>query len=397
MDTEQTGALILGTTYRALGVVRSLARNGIAVRLVDSDDGTIAALSRYARRPIRWRPGNGEDGIDRLLEIAGRHRLEGWTLIPTDDETAALVSRGRDRLGTHYLVAAAEWDAMRFAHDKRLTCQLCQELGVDHPRTRFGADIDEPGAAWDGPSILKPAIKHESSRLVRDKAWPVADRASLHDLLARARESVPADEVMLQELIPGDGQGQLSYAALADRGRVLGSITARRIRQQPMDFGRQSTYVESIIAPEVAAAGRRVIEALRYTGLIEVEFKRDARDGRSKLLDINPRAWGWHTLGARAGVDFPYLEWRMLHGQPVAEAHARPGVRWVRMATDLPTVAREIAARRMSVRGYLASLRGPLEHAMFAWDDPLPGFADLPVTAAVHARRMINRRLSSRG
>src|SRR4029079_9329985 len=107
-------------------------------------------------------------------------------------------------------------------------------------------------------------------------------------------------------------------------------------RRQPMDVGRESTYVETIDCEEVKESGSRVIQGMRYTGLVEVEFKRDARDGRSKLLDINPRVWGWHSLGARAGVDFTYLEWRLLHGERVNEVHARPGVRWIRMATDLP-------------------------------------------------------------
>jgi predicted ATP-grasp superfamily ATP-dependent carboligase len=156
-----------------------------------------------------------------------------------------------------------------------------------------------------------------------------------------------------------------------------------------MDFGRQSTYVESISAPDVAHAARRLIEGMRYTGLVEIEFKRDVRDGSPKLLDINARVWGWHSIGARAGVDFPYLEWRMLQGEPVPETHAQEGVRWMRMATDVPTVAREIFTGRMTVSSYLASLRGPLEHAMIARDDPLPGIADVPLTAVVQVRRRL--------
>jgi predicted ATP-grasp superfamily ATP-dependent carboligase len=281
---------------------------------------------------------------------------------------------------------------MRWAYDKRLTYRLGLDLGIDQPRTWFAQALDELDAVgWQPPAILKPAIKRGPNRFVREKAWPVADNETLRLRYDAARSLIPADEIMLQELIPGDGQAQLSYAALAQEGRVVASITARRTRQQPMDFGRQSTYVESIDSSEVAESGRRVIEGMGYTGLVEVEFKRDARDGRLKLLDINPRAWGWHTLGARAGVDFPYLEWRMLHGEAVPEAHGKPGVRWVRMATDLPTVAKEIATGRMSVRAYLSSLRGPLEHAMIARDDPLPGIADVPVTALVHLRRRLQR------
>src|SRR5206468_9657603 len=123
---------------------------------------------------------------------------------------------------------------------------------------------------------------------------------------------------------------------------------------------------------------RRVLSGLRFDGIVEIEFKRDARDGRLKLLDINPRAWGWHTLGARAGIDFPYLLWRVLEGARIGGLRGRTGVRWVRMLTDVPTVLSEIRAGRLSPRAYLSSLHGPLEFAVFAVDDPLPALAELP-------------------
>ena len=80
-----------------------------------------------------------------------------------------------------------------------------------------------------------------------------------------------------------------------------------------MDFGRFSTYVETIDQPEIDGPARQLLKAIRYTGVVEVEFKRDPRDGCCKLLDINPRVWGWYTLCARAGVDFTRLLWLQAH------------------------------------------------------------------------------------
>src|SRR5436189_295152 len=149
-------------------------------------------------------------------------------------------------------------------------------------------------------------------------------------------------------------------------GHVVASLAARRTRQWPMDFGRASTYVETIDAPDVERIARRILNALRFDGIVEVEFKRDPRDGALKLLDINPRVWGWHSLGRAAGVDFPYLLWRLLRGEQVDERRGRAGVRWVRALTDLPVSIGEIRAGRMTMREYLASLRGPMEFAILA-------------------------------
>jgi len=148
-----------------------------------------------------------------------------------------------------------------------------------------------------------------------------------------------------------------------------------------MDFGRASTYVETVVDPEAEEQARRVLAALRLDGIVEVEFKRDARDGRLRLLDVNARAWGWHTLGRRAGVDFPFLLWQLTSGAAVQPLRGRAGVRWVRALTDVPTALGEIRAGRLGLFAYLASLRGTIEFAVLAADDPLPALLELPMSA----------------
>jgi predicted ATP-grasp superfamily ATP-dependent carboligase len=212
----------------------------------------------------------------------------------------------------------------------------------------------------------------------------VTDR---EELLARYREArglIPPDLILVQQLIPGGGESQFSYAALCCNGQPIASLTARRTRQYPIDFGYSSSFVETLDVPEIVAPSRRLLAAIQYTGIVEVEYKFDARDGRYKLLDINPRLWTWSPLGGRAGVDFPYLLWQMMVGRPVPEQTGRTGVHWVRMSTDLPAAIHAMLRGRLSLGAYLRILRGPLEFALIASDDPLPGLLDLPLFAYKH-------------
>jgi predicted ATP-grasp superfamily ATP-dependent carboligase len=369
-------------------VVRSLGRRGIPVWVARSDEHRVACSSRYARRSLDWPAGGELCQADHLLTLARRHRLDGWALFPTCDETALMLSRNRELLERRFLVAAPSVRAMEAAYDKRVTHALATELGVPQPRTSFPASREEVEALeCDFPVILKPAFKHESNRFTAAKAWPAASR---EELLARYDEAVglvPPGVLMVQEFVPGTGGGQLSYAALCVEGAPIASASAVRLRQQPMDFGKASSYVETIEDGEAATAARRLLGALRFDGLVEVEFKRDARDGLPKLLDLNARVWGWHTLCARAGVDFPWLQWELVHGRAPRPVRARPGVRWMRMSTDLPTSASEVLAGRMGLRSYLRSFRPPLTGAIFAADDLWPAAVDLPFLALLAARR----------
>jgi D-aspartate ligase len=377
---DQAGALVLGGDYRGLGVVRSLGRRGIPVWVL-ADEHLIAGTSRYARRSLRWPVAPEDRQVDFLLDLNQRHRLDGWAIFPTGDETAAMLARHHACLAERYRLTTPPWDVLRWAYDKRLTHRLAEELGLHQPRTWYPAGRAEVAALdCPFPVILKPAIKQRLNQFTRAKAWLTENRPALLARYDEAGALVEPSVIMVQELIPGEGQEQYSFAALCRDGRPLAWVVARRTRQYPTDFGRSSSYVETVEQPEVEWAARRLLAALRFTGLVEAEFKRDARDGRYKLLELNPRVWGWHTLGRRAGADFPYLQWRLVHDQPVAEGTcARPGLRWVHMRTDLPAVADEFRRGVLSPGAYVRSLRGPLEFAIFALDDPLPAILDLPL------------------
>lgn len=389
-DSRQPGAVVTGASYRALAVVRSLGRRGVAVRLVRSDEHALAGRSRYVASRSSWPAGEERRRVDLLIGLARREGLGGWVLIPTHDEEAALIARNHDELAGVFRLTTPPWDALRDAYDKRRTHALAERLGLEQPWTLFPASAADLAAA-DGrfPVVVKPAYKASANRLTADKAWRADDAEALSRRYAEACELVDPAILMVQQLIPGDGETQLSLAALCSRGHVLAAVTARRTRQYPMDFGRASSYVETIEDGTVERDAHRLLAAMAWTGMVEVEFKRDPRTGGNQLLDVNPRAWGWQSLCGRAGVDFPYLLWRMACGEPVAPARPAIGVRWVRMATDVLAAAGEVRAGRLSVRSYLRSLRRPLEFAVFAVDDPLPAFVGPLAAARLLADRLL--------
>lgn len=386
------GLVVLGADYRALGVVRSLGRRGLPIWVVRHGDDRLASLSRYVRGRLALPAGAPEEQVDFLLDAARRFHLHGFALLPTADDTAELVARHHAQLAAVYRVAVAPWEVLRIALDKRLAYAAARGAGIPCPRTfepRGPADLER--LDWEYPLLLKPAVKPGRNRLTTAKAWRVDSPAELRARYAEACALVSAEAVTVQELIPGGGESQLAFAALVEEGAVIASITAERTRQYPMDFGRASTYVRSIDDEEVAALAERLLAHIGFTGLVEVEFKRDPRDGRCKLLDLNPRPWGWHTLSCRAGVDFPFLLWQRVLGRPVPRLRGRPGVSWMRLSTDLPVALRELACGRLSLRDYLSSFAGPRERAIFAPDDPVPGLLELPLLALTVARRLARR------
>ena len=383
--TETTGALVIGGILNGLSIARSLGRRGVPVWVTTPPNIKLASCSRYTLRTLHWPEEDCEAQVAYLLELAERYHLDQWVLFPTSDESAALLSKFHAELSRRFRVSTPNWNVLRWAYDKRLTYRLAAEERVDYPSTILpGTEADLEGVSFPFPAVLKPATHASINRFTTEKAWPAANREELLARYREARDLIPPELILVQERIPGGGEAQFSYAALCCDGQPIASLTARRTRQYPIDFGYSSSFVETLDVPEIVAPSRRLLAAIRYTGLVEVEYKRDARDGRYKLLDINPRLWTWSPLGGRAGVDFPYLLWQMMVGRPVPEQTGRTGVRWIRMSTDVPAAIHEMLRGRMSLGTYLRSLRGPVKFALMAADDPLPGLLDLPLFAYKH-------------
>jgi D-aspartate ligase len=391
---RNNGAIIIGGDYRGLGVVRSLGRRGIPVCVLN-DEHTLAGLSRFVSCRFKW-PATEAEQLKFLLKLATHCGLAGWTLFPTGDEAAALIARNHACLEGRFALTTPSWNTLRWAYDKRLTYRLAAELGIAYPLTWYPRNREELSRLICAfPLVLKPAHKHKPSLFTRDKAWRASDHRELLTRYDEACSMIEPDAIMLQELIPGSGACQFSFAALCADGKPLASILAVRLRQHPIDFGHSSSYVESIEHPEVERLSRIILAAMRFTGLAEVEFKLDPCDGTLKLLDINPRVWGWHTLGARAGVDFPYLAWQLANGLKPEEARGRAGVHWMRVLTDLPAVLGQLRVGSLSLGSYLRSFRRPLEFAIWAIDDPIPSLFEIPTL--LHANLTIRRTVARSG
>jgi predicted ATP-grasp superfamily ATP-dependent carboligase len=144
---------------------------------------------------------------------------------------------------------------------------------------------------------------------------------------------------------------------LAEDGRALGLFCGRKLRQAPRGIGT-CRVGEAVWVDEVVEAAQRLLRAFDYTGLSQVEFKRDARDGRYRLMEINPRLWQWHGLATACGIDLPRIAYADLVGEavPTAEMDGQ-GKRW---AITLLAGERPVF------------VRPPYVDAVFARDDPKP-------------------------
>ncbi len=377
---KMPGAVLLGSDFKALGVARSLGRRGIPSVVIDNTPRS-AWFSRHVVRRLRWQSQMDDPAfVAFLLNMGKMYHLERWVLFPMQDEAVQLVACNTEQLAQIYTLVTQEWDVVQWANDKRQTYRLAQANGVPYPRTYYPADEDELAALDIAfPAIIKPAISVRLQYSTHLKALPAQSRDELLTQYLRARASIIPQEIMVQDIIPGDGRTQYSLAAFCKEGRIIASMTARRTRQYPIDYGLGSSFVEAVAVPELLELAEKLLGYMRVSGMVEVEFKFDERDRQFKLLDINLRPWGWHTLCIACGLDFPYIQYCDVTGQALPSVTSCYGYHWVRLITDLPAGLQEIRAGHSTAGAYLRSLAGKTVFSVFEWRDPLPAVGDAAV------------------
>jgi D-aspartate ligase len=342
-----------------LAAIRSLGRAGVRVFAVDHRPSALGFRSRYAERVVAPDPLEDEDAFVEAVRGLARRAGAALPVFPTHDPGLNALAR---HLDDSLLAPFPPWEILAAVQSKRGQIERAAAAGVDVPATRHPRSGAEARATADElglPVLVKPSDPVGFKRRFRRQAFRCDTADEVETAYGRAEEFAP----MVQELVPGGDDALYTVGSyLARDGRPLGVFCGRKLRQTPPGIGT-CRVGEAVWVEDAVDAALRLLRAFGFYGLSQVEFKRDPRDGRFKLMEINPRLWQWHGLAAACGVDLPRIAYADLVGEPIPDATMNGGgKRWA--ITLLP-------GERP------AFLRPPYVDAVWALDDPRPALVHL--------------------
>jgi len=111
-------------------------------------------------------------------------------------------------------------------------------------------------------------------------------------------------------------------------------------------------------------------------GIGNPEFKRDPRDGRLKLIEVNSRFTACTEILVKSGIDLPLLVYNRLTGRSLPRVDSyRSGLRVVVPLGDYLAFRQMRRRGELGWRGWLRTLVPPPHLLYFRWYDPLPATA----------------------
>ncbi|MEV6206733.1 ATP-grasp domain-containing protein [Kitasatospora sp. NPDC051914] len=375
-------------SHSPVAAVRSFGRLGVPVYAMVEGRHTPTAASHYLKG-VFVRPTTGSEPAEQLVDvIRGVGRLVGRrsVAVATDDESAVLLAEHAEELSPYFLLSPVPADLPRRLADKGELYRICQDHDIPAPHTGTPADHDEllaTGRAWGYPLVLKnlapftrlaePVVSH--STLVRDEK----------ELLALNPPDGPLS-VLAQEYLPSEhAEDWFTHLCCGPGGEPLAVFTGLKERDWPPGGGF-TTLARAVDNPELADLAAGLCKKVGFSGIADLDWRLDLRDGRYKLVDFNPRQGAQFRLFETAdGVDVVRALHLSLTGRPVPQG---------------PQLPRNFRAGRLDLLSALVTAwserrlphdvlpRRATERAWLCRDDALPLVVELARTAKTAPREL---------
>lgn len=381
--------VIFGGHIQALGLVRQVAERNLEVVLIAEDEYQVARYSRAVSKTYVC------SAIGEQLKIIDELVLpdKGTMLFPTNDEAVEMLCGRYEEYKERFVLGVPEPKVIELFNDKRRAYRFAEASGVHCPKCWYPDTMEEVEALSKElpyPVVVKPAVMYSFHATFGKKAFRCDDAASLKATYMRiAAKGYPLETLVVQEFLDGGAKNLYSCGVMAAGGEIVVSMQANRIRQNPMDFGNSTTYAISCFVPEIQEQTEALLRMTGYSGVGEVEWMWDAKAHQYKFLEINTRAWKWHTISNQLNFSFIGKLIDYYNGERLAVSDYRDAkqVAWCERLTDWTVIAKEILHGRMTLKEVCASYKIKHESAVWSWRDPLPAMMYILLSPILYVKR----------
>lgn len=306
-----------------VNLARNLLRRGVRVFIVDSNPNADSFRSIYGKSLLCPDPDvPSSEWLDFMLGLGATVGGKA-ALIAASDAFISAIGRHADALSEKFYISpSAKMQADLALKEGQIQSALQNGLPIPFTRNASSeADVEAFAAECTFPCLFKPQ-QHRfwdaapfGHPLFLQKVMISSNRANLLENYRIAAAFSP--QVTLQEIIVGPDTNKRVHVALYRRdGTRVGYCNTRQFRTNPKLYGVGSIS-EPVDDPEVAEVCDRYFRNAGYRGICEIELKRDNRDGKVKMMDINPRYSGGGDAMPYAGLDHGWLHYLDLIGHNV--------------------------------------------------------------------------------
>jgi D-aspartate ligase len=374
-DTD-VPVVVINCKLGALGIMRSLGSQGIPLYGIDAGRWLPGMASRYCRGRffMDFDECNPGPYLDNLIEV-GKKIGRPSILIPTSDETTLFVAESRGELGKYFIFPNNDPQLLKTLISKEGMYGLARQHRIPTALTIFPRTLDDVLVYAENavfPLMLKGIHGNRLQARTGKKMLIVYSREELIGNY-RLLEDPSSPNLMIQEYIPGgDDQIYIFNGYFNEKSECLAAFTGHKIRQFPIHVGCASLGV-CTWNKTVADMTIDFMQSIGYKGILDIGYRLDPRDGRFKVLDINPRVGqAFRLFVAENDMDVVKTLYLDFTGQKPCPIIPLEGRRWIIEDFDIISSLHYHWEGTLGFVEWVRSFKKIEEGAWFSWKDPLP-------------------------
>ena len=302
------GAIIIEGHVQGLANTRALGREGIPVVVIDKEKKCLARYSKYCIAFHQCPDYQSDKLADFLIELAKKDGLQNWVVLPSNDHAVYTLARNKYRLSDYLGIITESIETIEKIINKDRFLVMADSVGVPIPKTWYlSGPEDQQIADLSYPVLTKGRNGLTFFKKYHRKAFLAENDIQLRRQLEEINTQVAVSETFTQEVIPDDGNNKTeSFTAFSIDGEIKAHWTGVKLREHPLRFGT-ATFAKSIDGGHLLPYGQKILRELKFTGVCEIEFLKDPRDNKYKLIEMNARTWLWVGLAVACGINYPIL------------------------------------------------------------------------------------------
>jgi D-aspartate ligase len=386
--------VVTGAFVNALGIARGFAQLHKRTIIV-AEEPSVAGRSRHC---CFWRcpdPRADEPAfIASLVALGKRLGPKRGFLLCTNDQSLVAIGRAMSQLEPYYVMPMPAWPVLRACYEKADMLRAAMRCGVAVPQSWFlinAAEMILRADEFAYPCVVKPTktVGFMEAVGVKSCTSVLGNRSELVVFGEAIQKSAAADVGLLaQELVPGGAEALYTLSAYVNReSEIIAYSTGHKIRQTPPTAGTITSGRVTLVR-ELLEPSQRLVRELGFHGVCNIEFKHDHRDGRYKLIEINPRSGMWNYSATATGTNlFRHAYADAVNGPVAPVAPSDKEAVWIYFG-DIIGFWRN---KQGNLLDWWRPLHGRKVPAVFSFTDPLPS-----VGAALDLARSVARRRGRR-
>lgn len=360
-------SVIAGAYQTGVLAVRGLKKRGIDAICLDCNSSNPGFYSTYGPARLSPDPDTAPEAwVEFMLDLAGEHK-EKPVLIPSSDKYVSAIAKHSDQLNSHYILSQGIGVQGMLA-EKHTQYALAEKHGMPLPRTQIVDSLDELEELSKNllfPCLIKPVNTRDWSEFrgthpfVSKKVAIADNKSELVENYKIASEITAT--VIVQEIIEGPDTSKRVYLSVYNsESQRIANAMFKELRCTPLGFGPASVS-EPVVDTEVDTICDQFLKNLSYIGICEIEVKRDSRDGKPKLIEVNPRLSGGGDAAPYDGVDLCWIHYLDLIQQPIENTYpAGRSFKHIVLRADAVAIPAYLRAGLITWRDIVRSYRPPL-------------------------------------